>query len=53
MSKVEHNSKDKYIKVPCNCHPETCGCGGYKQILNPDYVELKSKKLYYGKPIGS
>jgi hypothetical protein len=44
----DYNTTDKYREVPCNCHPETCGCGGTRTVKNPMYVpkeeEVKDDK---------
>lgn len=50
MDKIDHLfSSEKFIEVGCNCHPETCCCGGSRTIVNPNYREktftvVKKKK---------
>lgn len=49
MGRIDYSIYEKYIEVRCNCHPETCGCGGSRTIINPNYrtetIDKKEKKI--------
>jgi hypothetical protein len=43
MDIIDYAYSEEYIEVGCNCHPETCGCGGTRTVKNPNYNGKKEK----------
>jgi hypothetical protein len=44
MSKADFTRDEKYLELPCNCHPETCACGGTRLKKNSNYSPRKKVK---------
>lgn len=41
MAKADY-ALNEFREVPCNCHPETCACGGY-ELVPPTKKDVEEK----------